>query len=213
MVDADEIKKLPRRANPLHPEPEVLARQRVPVVQGIPPELTGLREVVGRDPGHNGRTAIRVQLEQLPVGPDIGAVRCGEDGQVPDDANTEARCLRAQGFPLLEEEELDYPFHPDFRRKVPAKAMQRRWLAQRNVTIKGGIPGPALRSRLRGTGRVHTLHSHEEAIVIQPPALLSLKSGQPFQLPGLRLAEKPPGRPAQERYFPRDDGSIVDFLC
>ena len=59
----------------------------IPVIERVAPQLSGSTEIIWRYSGYAGRVALRIELEQLLVRPDIGAVECDEDRDITDDLN------------------------------------------------------------------------------------------------------------------------------
>ena len=107
MVDTGNVVHLV--AVPQPGQPPVIAGLAVvlPAVQGIAPQLAVGREPVGRTARHRHRDIILVQLEQLGVGPGVGAVHGHINGNIADDFDPVLIGIGLQRPPLLEELELE----------------------------------------------------------------------------------------------------------
>ena len=71
---------------PYPPDPPLIAilLHCLPVIKGIPPVLPLRRKVVRRAPSPQRGIAVFIQLELLPIGPDIRTVHCRIDWQIPN---------------------------------------------------------------------------------------------------------------------------------
>ena len=104
---APQVGLAPHRPQAGDPPGVVGALQLLPVVQGVPPQLAGSREVVGGDAGDGVGTTLFVELEQLGVGPDVVRIAGDEDGHVTHDADAVGPGLAARRpIELAGEEEL-----------------------------------------------------------------------------------------------------------
>ena len=74
VIDAHDIAAFEHRSEAGNPPLVTVSRVFIPLVQWVAPTLTGLAEVVGRNPGDMPQLTVRVQVEQMLVGPDIGTV-------------------------------------------------------------------------------------------------------------------------------------------
>src|SRR5207237_9700279 len=106
MVEPYGIEPRERLREPLEPPMEARSLERLPIIERVPPALAGRAEVVGRDAGNHRGLALRVEEEQLPVRPDVGAVVGDEDGEVADQPDAQLVALVAQRLPVVLEEEL-----------------------------------------------------------------------------------------------------------
>ena len=79
----------------------------IPVIERVAPQLSGSAEIIWRHSGYAGRVALRIELEQLLVCPDIGAVECDEDRDITDDLDAFFMSIVAQCDPLLLKDKLD----------------------------------------------------------------------------------------------------------
>src|SRR5689334_3495966 len=107
MVEPDDVDQPQEIAEALDPPGVSGARQRIPAVVWIAPELAGGAEIVGRHPRHHQGRAVLVELEELLMGPDIGAVVGDEDRNVADDPYAKAVDIRLDCRPLGGEDPLD----------------------------------------------------------------------------------------------------------
>ncbi len=173
---------------------------RIPVVERVAPQLAGLGEVVGRHAGDHGGVAGLVEVEQLRVGPDVGAVVGDEDRGVPDDPQPQAPGPTPQRRPLPEEHEL--PEHVavgQVGEPVPGRS-EGVGVAPDQL---GGPVGP------RPSALV-VLDRHEQRVVVQP-----IRLGLPERSQFLAEAEAGSGgegvvRPVEHGQLPGDDGAVVD---
>ena len=107
VVDAHAAVLVAGVAQALAPPGEALFSKVVPVVDGVAPQLSGLAEVVGRHPGHDGGAAgVGVEPEGLAVGPHVGRVEVGVDREVAEELHALPRGVVAQGGELPREDEL-----------------------------------------------------------------------------------------------------------
>ena len=131
-----------------------------PAVQRVAPALAVHGEVVGRNAGHVRGPEILAQVEELGIGPGVGAVQCHEDGHVAHDADVVGIGVGANGLPLL----LGHPLHEAPEQVVVtvflADALQRSGLAL-GVLCRPLLPGLAL---------VEAVQHHEQGVVVQPGA-------------------------------------------
>ena len=145
-------------------------REHIPPVVGIPPQLSGRAEVVGRHAGEHGRLAVGVEAEQLAPRPDVGAVVRDEDGQIAHDLDRSRAAGVAHALPLLEEQELRQLVQPDLSSAAGRPARERRWIALRDV----GLP------RRPGHLPVRLLDGHEQREVVQPARVRAAEAIEPI---------------------------------
>src|SRR3569832_1460840 len=107
VIDANAVVQLYRAANPLDPPGELAGGHLVPAVDRISPKLPGRTEIIGRNAGHDLRTAIGMQIELILVHPHVGAVVSDKDWQVANDRDAALVGVTLQRRPLLVELELD----------------------------------------------------------------------------------------------------------
>src|SRR5262245_16588822 len=80
--------------------------QRVPVVDGVAPELTLGAEIIWGHAGHKLWPLVFVQQEQLRVGPNVARVRRNEKGQVTNQAHALSYGVSFKALALAEQQEL-----------------------------------------------------------------------------------------------------------
>ena len=96
VIEADDVVEGERAADAGDPPVEAALAQQAPLVERVAPALAGDGEVVGRDAGDADGVALLVELEELGVGPDVGAVVVDEDGDVAEDADVFGGAVLAQ---------------------------------------------------------------------------------------------------------------------
>ena len=155
----------------LDPPVEAVPLEDVPAVERVPPELPRLAEVVGRDARHAHRVARLVQLEDLGVRPDVGAVGRDVDRDVAEDPDPPLVRRLLHAVPLAEEEELEEDVPGDVVGQLALDARESRRLAA--AQLLGPLPErrPA----------VSPLQRHEEGPVGQP-VLLGRRFAEPLEL-------------------------------
>ena len=106
VVEPDEVHQLQRRPQPGRPTRRTRPAHGVPVVVRVAPELAGLREVVGRHPGHHPRAQVLVEQVALAGRPRRPPSRGDEDRHVADELDAALAGVPAEVVPLAEEQEL-----------------------------------------------------------------------------------------------------------
>ena len=137
------------------------ARERVPAVERVAPQLSGGAEVVGGHAGLESGPAVGGELEDLRVRPDVGAVVGDEDRDVAHDLDPAVAGLRAHRGPLLEEQPLLELDLADLARELASRPLERRRLAPDERAVPRVPRRPAVR----------VLEGHEEREVRQPGAV------------------------------------------
>ena len=155
-----------RRLAARDPPAIAVGRQRGPSVERVAPELAGGAEVVGRHAGDDGRRAALVELEQLRVGPDVGAVVGDEDRDVADDADLARVGICAHPRPLARRTATGRTAGCAPTR--PGDAGPRRARPARG----GATPGPGGPRR----AAVRLLERHEQGEVVEPGAACSARN-------------------------------------
>src|SRR5262249_14804847 len=74
MIDAHQIDLLEQPAESRDPPRMPGVGHRLPVVEGVAPQLTGRAEVVGWYASHDPRLTVFVEFEETLVRPDVGAI-------------------------------------------------------------------------------------------------------------------------------------------
>ena len=80
MIQANRVDVSQEGAHPVDAPAVAGPPKRVPVLDGIPPELPLGTEVVGWDSGNEARPVMRVQQKQLRVRPHVARVGGNEEG-------------------------------------------------------------------------------------------------------------------------------------
>ena len=100
VIDTDEIDESHGVADALHPPVVLRLPQHLPAVMRVAPALAGRAEVVRGNTCDREGTPFRVQVEELPVRPDIGTVTVHVDGYVADEAHAMFAGVVLHGGPL-----------------------------------------------------------------------------------------------------------------
>ena len=162
VVEPHGVHQREHGAEALDPPGVAGARERVPPVERVAPELAGRAEVVGRDAGLQGRPAVGGQVEDLRVRPDVRAVVGDEDRDVAHDADAALAGLPPDVRPLLEEEPLLERDLPHLAPELPPRPLERLRVAVHERAVPGAPGRPAVRA----------LEGHEEGEVVEPGRLL-----------------------------------------
>ena len=152
--------------------------------RGLPQSCPSGEKPSGGQPATSVGMAVPVQLEFLRRAPDVGGVRGGIDGQVPDEGDPVGVGKGAQGVPLAEEEVLGGPVDSQLRRKLCPGGVQCGGTAEPDGILPVP-PGGALPLGLQGG---------EEGVVLQPEGVLPAEGGIVLR----RGGEQPLRGPAQD---------------
>ena len=114
MIKPHEVHQLQRAAQARDPPGETARGMHLPAVERIAPQLAGRAEIIRRHAGDDGGPARLVEVKQLPVRPDVGAVLGDEDRDVADDLEALAPRELAQRLPLTVEQKLLHADVVDF---------------------------------------------------------------------------------------------------
>ena len=106
MVDADIVYLIQLVADALDPPMIAVLLMSFPVIEWIAPQLSFRSKIVWRNSSYFQRMSFGIQTEHFLIGPDIGTVRGGEDGNITDDGNALFIGIVLQRIPLAEETEL-----------------------------------------------------------------------------------------------------------
>src|SRR4029077_8424237 len=87
MIQSDNVDVTEQRTQAFQRPFVAAATERVPVIDGVAPELPFGAEVVGRHSRDKGRTALFVQQEKFRIGPNIAGVERHEKRQIADQAD------------------------------------------------------------------------------------------------------------------------------
>ncbi len=178
MVQAKGVEPLKARAQSRNPPVISPLSQKVPAIEGVPPELARLAEIIRRNPGHHRGPSTGVEPEEFLVRPEVGALEGDVDGQVPDESDPPLQAVSLELGPLAEEEKLEEPVVVDLPGELLPGAGER-----------GGAPQPELLPPPHpGAPPPFRLEGAEEGVVREPGLVLPAK---PLKL-GLHLRVPPP---------------------
>src|SRR5262245_35378516 len=123
MIQPEDVNRRERLAESLYPPTIAAFFHHVPAVNRIPPQLARLAEIIRRDARDQRRRAFIIEVEEMAVGPDVGAVVRDEDRGVADDPDPMFVGVAGEVEPLFEKEELVELLRADFDRMVLAEKM------------------------------------------------------------------------------------------
>src|ERR1700690_2957082 len=166
VVEPDHIEERERSAEAIDP-PLVSGRgEHIPAINRISPGLAGGAEVVGRNAGNDGRRAVRVEVKEIGMRPDVGAVMRDVDGNVAHEADAAILTVRLEAIPLPKEFELPIFEGLDFRSK-PLRPLAH---SLRIAAVKRGVPGSENDSMVR------VFNGHKERVVVEPGSGIRAKA-------------------------------------
>ncbi len=204
MVEPEELRQAQVRPEAFDPPVEAVPLEDVPAVERVAPQLPRRAEVVGRNPRDADGVARLVQLEDLGVRPDVGAVGGDVDRDVAEDPDPPLVGCLLDAVPLAEEEELEKDVPGDVVGQLALDVCEGRRLPA--AQLFGPLP--------EGRSAVSPFQCHEESPVLQP-VLPGRRFAEPLelgpQLSGSVASEAPP-RLAQETILPRDHLLEVDLV-
>ena len=158
VVDAHHVEQGEGGAQATDPPLVARGSQRLPVVDGIPPELAGGAEVVGGDAGLHAEAPVLVQLEELAVRPDVGRVVRDVDGEVAHQRDAAIGASLLQGLELAEEVVLLDLEVRDRGGELAPPLVERVGVARRRTLFPRGPEHAAVR----------LLQRHEQRVVGEP---------------------------------------------
>src|SRR5512140_2031459 len=103
VIETNDVAGVKRPAHATFPPVVALLTKRIPTIERVSPTLPSRRKRVRRNSGDEFRLEVWTQLEDVRIGPDIGAVVTDKDGDIADDADSRLAAARMQSAPLLEE--------------------------------------------------------------------------------------------------------------
>ena len=162
VVYTDDIIQLLCKTHSADPPAVVFLLHSVPVVDGISPQLPVRRESVRRETGNNGGNSVLVQLEQLRLAPDVGAVQRAVNRDITDDLYSIAVRVFLQPEPLLKELELKERIELHVLCVLLLRRIHRILVAQAQWLFP---LAPAFSA-------VSVLERHEQRIILQPGIFL-----------------------------------------
>ena len=166
--------------------------------------LPRFAEVVGRYAGNDTRTTLSVEIKELLIGPDIGAVRRNKDRHVADDFNTAGIGVFLECRPLAEETPLT---------ELPEIAFVGQFfcgLTQCFGFALREIDRPVLPNLVFAT--VVIVQCSEQRVVIKPELRIRTECLVRFMSVDSRVGEKALGRDAQSGHAEALYGREVDTI-
>src|SRR5262245_64795192 len=106
MIQPEDVNRRERMAESLYPPAIPALFHHVPAVNRIAPQLACLAEIIRRDACDQRREAFVIEVEEMAVGPDVGAVMRDEDRSVADDPDPMFVGLAGEVGPRFANEEL-----------------------------------------------------------------------------------------------------------
>src|ERR1700677_2003652 len=100
MIQPNYIDKVQHGAKPVCPPAVIVARESVPCIEGIAPELSGCAEVIRRHARYGGWVARIVELKILGIYPDVHAVVRHINWQIAHNADSTFPAIGTQLPPL-----------------------------------------------------------------------------------------------------------------
>ncbi len=185
---------------------------RLPVVEGIAPELPVLAEIVRRHARDLEGAAPAVEEEELSAGPDVGGILRREYREVPDDKKAGLVRRFLERAPLFREEELKGLVAGDLGRPAAALGGDRGPVAQGERL--GPIVVPERAAPMLGLGLrvVLVLYGPEEGVVLEPRALGILEGLELGPARGRSLPQEAIGGAHEELTLPGNDRAVVDAV-
>jgi hypothetical protein len=107
MIEAQDVAGGQRPAHPFNPPIVAAGPQHVPAIQRISPALSGNAKGIGRHTGNRNGLEVGIELENIRMGPHVGAVVADENGNIANDLDATRSASRMQGAPLFEERKLN----------------------------------------------------------------------------------------------------------
>ena len=129
MVDAHDIDELVELAEARNPPGVVLFLHGLPVILRVAPELARRAEVIGRNPRDGLGRAVGVQVKELLMAPDVGAVARDENRHVAEDADALLLRVVMEPRPLRIKQELQEFLEADMLFETVRKLRERLFLA------------------------------------------------------------------------------------
>ena len=161
MVDSHRIEQGEGMTESPDPPGETVLFQRVPVVEGVAPELPRFAEIIGRHSRHFRGQKIPAQAEKGLAGPYVGAVVVHVDGKIADKLHPCLPAFRPEALHLGEENVLDEPQIIQLPPEIPGGFPQGRF-----------VPSPDLfRPAVPGSTFVDSLEGSKENVVFEPVLL------------------------------------------
>ena len=200
MIQPDHVHLGQQRAKAVDAPAISALAKRVPVVDGVAPELPVRAEVVGRHSGDDRRVVVGVEQEQLGVGPDVARVGRDEERQIADQPHAPVMRVFARDVP------------PGPRAGTEQSERRRSGSPARAAPGQRGRGAPDQLDRpLEIAGAVVPgLQRAEQGVVVQPEpvGLTELFIGGPEIRTGAGAEAAP--RRLEQAEFERDDLLVFD---
>src|SRR5713101_9106200 len=101
MIESHHIEKRERGTEALDPPLVSAGGQQVPAINRIPPKLPGGAEIIRWHAGDHGRAALIIEIEQIGMSPDVGAVVRNIDRDVTHETDAALLAIGLEILPLL----------------------------------------------------------------------------------------------------------------
>ena len=175
MVDSHHVIELEAVPHPADPPVVTRGPMIIPAVQGVAPDLAVGGEGIRRAAGNGGGAIVSVQLEQLRVSPHVRSVGRDVDGNIAYDLDMLTVCVGLQLRPLPVKLELEVLLELDVEVQLPV------------VVIQGEAPvhPDILRPLAEGHPAEEGFQSHEQGVIVQPPAVFSAESVESLIFPDM----------------------------
>src|SRR4029077_6802223 len=165
MIKAHEVHVSQQRSQAVYAPAVTGPLKRLPIIDGVAPELPLRAEMVGRNAGHESRTMAFIQQKQFGVGSNVTRVRRNEKGEVTDQADAGGAGIFPQAFALAEQQELrESNLLDQFRQVAPRSGQRRRFTADKFrrpiEVVSTAVPG---------------FERSEQSVVVQPMGLVETK--------------------------------------
>jgi hypothetical protein len=146
MIQAHDVYVSQQRSQAVDAPPVTGPPKRLPIIDGIAPQLPLCAEIVGRNAGNKSRPVMFIQQKQFWVGSDVARVRRNEKGQVTDQVHGLGANMFPQPFALAEQKELGEANLLDRFRQVALRLGQDRRLTPDQFcrpleVANAGVPG------------------------------------------------------------------------
>ena len=107
VIEANDVALLQCPLHALNPPVISALAEYVPAVKRIAPALSGAAKKIGRHARNIDRVAVFVELKDLGMVPDVGAIQIDEDGDVGDELDAICCAVLMHRAPLFKKEELN----------------------------------------------------------------------------------------------------------
>src|SRR2546422_7785466 len=124
MIETDHIHVGEQRTESIDAPAIAGLSQRLPVVDGVAPELSLGAEVIGGHAGDELWPPLFVQQEQVRVGPNVARVRRNEKGQIANQAHALSSGISTKPVTLAKQEELSKADLIDVTRQITPGPVQ-----------------------------------------------------------------------------------------